>query len=494
MNIQQAKDEIFRTITIYLSKNEAGFYAMPRERQRPLFLIGPPGIGKTAIMTQIAHEMNLGLVSYTITHHTRQSAIGLPFIEKKDYQGKSYSVTEYTLSEIIASVYNAIEQQNRKEGILFIDEINCVSETLAPAMLELLQNKKFGPHMIPDGWILVTAGNPIEFNSSARNFDMVTMDRIKMIEVDTDFEVWKKYAYNHHFDPTIIYYVQLRPQNLLHVEKTEKGLMFVTPRGWEDLSLAIQLYQKMDYEITIALIEQYIHDQQICLEFYRYYLLYQKYKTEYQIEKIIEGDYKKQINLLKNEKFDQKMAVIESLISVINQGSEEYSTLQQIDQYFFKILQEIKEKTNKSLAVLKKANLRIDKSLANQIMPYFEKVKLQTVLVALREILSDPDVDDLKAQYHFEKTIQKNREYLNLGAIKVKKHLTHILNFMAECFGENHEMSAFLIGLIASRYFLKFIGLNPVEEFYRFNELLLLDQRSQKLNLEISQVLESYNL
>jgi hypothetical protein len=250
----------------------------------------------------------------------------------------------------------------------------------------------------------------------------------------------------------------------------------------------------MDYEITIALIEQYIHDQQICLEFYRYYLLYQKYKTEYQIEKIIEGDYKKQIDLLKNEKFDQKMAVIESLISVINQGSQEYSTLQQTDTYFQKILQGIKEKSDKPLEVLKKNNLKIEKSLVNQIMPYFEKVKLQTVLLSLRAILSDPDLDDLKAQYHFEKMIQKNRENLNQSAIKVKKHLTHILNFMAECFGENHEMSAFLIGLIASKYFLKFIGFNPVDEFYRFNELLLLDQRSQKLNIEIEQVLESYNL
>ena len=48
----------------------------------------------------------------------------------------------------------------KKEGILFIDEINCVSETLAPTMLQLLQNKQFGNHRIPDGWILVAAGNP----------------------------------------------------------------------------------------------------------------------------------------------------------------------------------------------------------------------------------------------------------------------------------------------------------------------------------------------
>ena len=69
-------------------------------------LVGPPGIGKTQIMEQIAKECRIGLVAYTITHHTRQSAVGLPFIQEKEYGGKTVSVTEYTMSEIIVSVYD----------------------------------------------------------------------------------------------------------------------------------------------------------------------------------------------------------------------------------------------------------------------------------------------------------------------------------------------------------------------------------------------------
>lgn len=80
-------------------------------------------------MEQIARECGIGLVAYTITHHTRQSAIGLPFIREKEYGGTTFSVTEYTMSEIIASVYEKMEKTGNKEGILFIDEINCVSET-----------------------------------------------------------------------------------------------------------------------------------------------------------------------------------------------------------------------------------------------------------------------------------------------------------------------------------------------------------------------------
>ena len=95
----------------------------------------------------------MGLVSYTITHHTRQSAIGLPFISKKEFDGREMAVTEYTMSEIVASIYEKIQESGLREGILFIDEINCVSETLAPAMLQFLQCKTFGSHKIPEGWL-----------------------------------------------------------------------------------------------------------------------------------------------------------------------------------------------------------------------------------------------------------------------------------------------------------------------------------------------------
>lgn len=83
MDIKRAKQEIKDSIEAYLAKDELGAYRIPAIRQRPILLMGPPGIGKTQVMDQIAKECRIGLVAYTITHHTRQSAVGLPFIREK---------------------------------------------------------------------------------------------------------------------------------------------------------------------------------------------------------------------------------------------------------------------------------------------------------------------------------------------------------------------------------------------------------------------------
>ena len=69
MNIRDAKQSIKQTIQMYLQKNQYNQYKTPIQRQRPIFLYGPPGIGKTEIVSQVCHEMGIGLINYTITHH-----------------------------------------------------------------------------------------------------------------------------------------------------------------------------------------------------------------------------------------------------------------------------------------------------------------------------------------------------------------------------------------------------------------------------------------
>ena len=289
MNIQEAKEEICNTVRAYLAKDEDGYYVYPLVRQRPILLIGPPGIGKTAIMEQAAAECKVGLVSYTITHHTRQSAIGLPEIVERNYGGKGMMVTDYTMSEIVASVYDCMENTGKREGILFIDEINCVSETLAPAMLALLQNKTFGSHKIPEGWILVAAGNPPEYNKSVREFDIVTLDRVRKLEIEPDCDIWLKYAGQRKVHQAIISYLSMKKERFYSVENTVDGKFFVTARGWEDLSRLLQSYEKLGIEISAELVGEFLQKEETARDFAGFYQLYMKYGEDYQIPEILDG-------------------------------------------------------------------------------------------------------------------------------------------------------------------------------------------------------------
>ena len=84
--------------------------------------------------------------------------------------------------------------------------------------------------------MVVAAGNPPEYNKSVREFDVVTLDRVKRIDVEEDFAVWKEYAYRRGIHGAILSYLEIRRDHFYRVEATADGLQFVTARGWEDLS------------------------------------------------------------------------------------------------------------------------------------------------------------------------------------------------------------------------------------------------------------------
>ena len=319
MHIQQAKTQIKNAIIAYTTKDEHGRYMIPVEKQRPVFLVGAPGIGKTAIVEQIARELNIGFVSYAMTHHTRQSALGLPFIIEKEYGGTTYSVSEYTMSEIIASVYEEMEKTGKKQGILFLDEINCVSETLAPSMLQFLQYKTFGRHSVPEGWIVVTAGNPPEFNDSVREFDIAMLDRLKKIEVEPDYEVWKEFAAASGVHPAVLSYLAIRTQHFYRVTATIDGKTFVTARAWDDLSQMISLYEQNSLKVDYDLICQYLQDEQIARDFANYYDLYEKYRSDYQVEQILDGTVSDEItNRASGAKFDERLSLTSLVLSSLD--------------------------------------------------------------------------------------------------------------------------------------------------------------------------------
>ena len=354
MNIKEAKQEIVNTVKAYLCKNAEGEYRIPAIRQRPVLLMGPPGIGKTQIMEQIAEECGIGLVSYTITHHTRQSAVGLPMIKTEEFEGKEYSVTEYTMSEIIAGVYKAVKEQGHTEGILFIDEINCVSETLIPTMLQFLQCKTFGNQKVPEGWIIVAAGNPPEFNRSVREFDMVTYDRLRVINIDADLEVWREYAREREIHNAILSYLDIRPQNFYRVEADVDGLKFITARGWEDMSSLMYVYEELGISINAGVVGEFLHNEDVAEDFGAYYDLYNKYRDDYGINNILTGNAAPDIyRRMVEADYDERLTVVNLLLDTLNKHFKYAAVLKADTDNWYKSIKD-KIKAGEDVAAIDK--------------------------------------------------------------------------------------------------------------------------------------------
>ena len=475
MNIQEAKEEITHTLRAYLHKDEMGNYTFPLVRQRPILLIGPPGIGKTAVMEQIARECQVGLVSYTMTHHTRQSAIGLPKIVERDYAGTAMTVTEYTMSEIIASVYDCMERTGKKEGILFIDEINCVSETLAPTMLQLLQNKQFGNHRIPDGWILVAAGNPAAYNTSVREFDIVTLDRVRLLNVEADLDAWLRYGITHQIHGAILSYLQIHKEHFYLAESEGGHKSFVTARGWEDLSCLLKSYEEEGIPCG-GVMQQYLQKKEVAEEFARYYELYGKYGMDYDIPGLLSGRIEKGTALYEEKRqmaghapFDERMMVIQQMLTWLDDG---FAGFHQADQdcvqlhawlaaflkgtgAFSGFVKEQGERlaVKEQMELLTREEARVQKRALGILTDYGQELKAQRV--------STREAQEAVLRACFQEQVRQRRVKVE----QLQEQLSRAFAFVSDCFGREQEMILLVTGLTRNDRAMDFIRLCGCPEY-----------------------------
>ena len=488
MNILQAKNEIKNTVQAYLSKNSFGEYEIESKNQRPLLLIGPPGIGKTQIMEQISKECQIGLVSYTITHHTRQSAVGLPFIQEKEFQGKTYSITEYTMSEIIASVYSKMEETGLKEGILFIDEINCVSETLAPTMLQFLQNKTFGNQKVPAGWIIVAAGNPSEYNKSVRDFDVVTMDRIRYIHVETDYYVWKEYAISKHIHPMILSYLELKPNNFYTVSTSVDGMEFVTARGWEDLSYLLYTYEKMHLEISQDTIYEYLHHEDIAEDVFAYYLVYKKYQDDYGIDDILNGNVSSSIYArLFNADFDERVSVVNLVMDGLLRQVNIYSFEKHCTDLWFGFLKNYRNHMDVSYVDHVKEFIALyhDK-LQAELLSDAQKHEYEFVLEQIQKVNVDESLDSKSRFDCSTKPFFKQKENMESIELDLKLQIENAFEFMESAFKNGQEMTIFVTNLTMSAEMALYLSSHTIGIYEKYKQVLLIGSQKARLLDELA--------
>ena len=495
MNIAQAKQQIKDTVEAYLATDENGEALLPIEHQRPIFLVGAPGIGKTAIVSQVASELGIGLVSYSMTHHTRQSALGLPFIVERNYGEERCEVSEYTMSEIIASVFDCREESGCEKGILFLDEINCVSETLYPSMLQFLQFKTFGRHKVPDGWVVVTAGNPPEYNRSVHEFDVVTLDRLKKIVVDPDFDAWKAYAVEKGVHPAVLTFLEAKKDRFYVMESSLDGKSFVTARGWDDLSDIIKVYEKLGKKVDYDLVCHYVQNEAAAGDFAAYYDLFNKYCDDYRVEDILSGKRDEGIvERAKEAKFDERLSLLGLLLDSLG---HDFRWIMDRTDVLLAVRDDLRDAKERVVAggitpqtalgrIVGEKERQLELLVASGAAYKSKRNRIRVEREMLVAYLRDSEVASSRAGDFsvVEKLFVRDSDMTGATA-SIESRLSAAYSFIEEAFGDAQEMLVFTTELTQRPASARYVAQYGSESYYNHNEKMILSDKHRELRKRI---------
>lgn len=191
---------------------------------RPVFIWGPPGIGKSALVERFAHEVGLDCVSLLGSQLAPEDLIGVPRIE----DGKSV----FCPPRMIA----------RDEAyLLFVDELNACSFEVQKAFYSLINDRRLGEYRLPEGSVVVGAGNRAQDSAIVKPMSSALMNRMLHVELRPTARDWLDWAYGVGLHEWVIHYIETRPDHL-HVSPPKTEETFSTPRSWHILSDALKTY------------------------------------------------------------------------------------------------------------------------------------------------------------------------------------------------------------------------------------------------------------
>ncbi len=490
MNAKRAKREIVSTIRAYLTKDEYGQYLIPKNKQRPLLLIGPPGIGKTELVVQVAAELNVGFLGYSMTHHTRQSAVDTPVIRRKVVGSTEIDVSVHTMDEISSTIQDMVNISGIEKGILFIDEINHVSEMNDPVMQRFVQNKLYNGS-IPDGWVVITAGNLPEYNSTARNFDISTLDKFKCINIEPDFDIWKDYAYRVGMNAAVMVYLAVKPQNFYRIDRTEQGVQFVTARGWEDLSCMLNACEKNGVDPDEAVVSEYLQHDDIIKDFTAFYYRYLASRKRFDAKAILVNgmppEFKAHLNSADIEKryvfigilLDEVCKTTRHLL----RGSRVFNAitgfLKGTQSNPGQILDMLKGAIEKDEGIVAKAKAAHNMMDENAV---YYAMKLYAMNVYRAEAASG-GYANVRDAYNTDAARFKG------GVEKAKTMYSNLFNIYEEVYGEDSkEMAALVTELAGNAITSSYIANFGCEEYHKYDKTDVFKEKYDELLKEVAQM------
>jgi MoxR-like ATPase len=200
-------------------------YADPVLRRRATMLWGPRGVGKSSVVRQVAAQHGVPLVDLRLTT-----------IEPVDLRGAIYA--DDTKARTVWFPPEFLPDADQPAGILFLDELTAADQRLQISAYSLILDRRIGHYALPDGWMVVAAGNAAHHGAVSHDMGTALADRLFHFNVQTVVEAFLAYALEHRLAPEVMAYLRVRPDKLddTDAQLAADALVGASPRGWEDVS------------------------------------------------------------------------------------------------------------------------------------------------------------------------------------------------------------------------------------------------------------------
>ena len=192
-------------------------------KRRPMFLWGPPGIGKSEVVAQITEELGGFMIDLRLGQMDPTDIRGIPFFNKE--LGKMDWAPPIDLPDAeLASQYPIV--------ILFLDEMNSAAPAVQAAAYQLVLNRRIGKYRLPDNVVMVAAGNRESDKGVTYRMPTPLANRFVHVEMRADFAVWQDWAVTNGIHKDVVGYLSFAKQDLYDFDAKSSSRAFATPRSW----------------------------------------------------------------------------------------------------------------------------------------------------------------------------------------------------------------------------------------------------------------------
>jgi len=196
----------------------------------PVMLWGPPGVGKSQIIAQVAEKQSVTLIDIRLSQMEPSDLRGIPFRET--------DLVEWAIPAMLPDA-----KRHGEKGILFLDEITSAPPSVSAAAYQLILDRRLGNYSIPEGWAIFAAGNRQGDRGVTYTMPAPLANRFSHFDVEVHTDDWVAWAYKNKIDDRVIAFVRFRPELLFDFDPAHNPVAFPSPRSWEFAHRAIQKFE-----------------------------------------------------------------------------------------------------------------------------------------------------------------------------------------------------------------------------------------------------------